>query len=115
MIARMGLPTVPRGGFMSDLGIPSIPSACLQVYSWSAGEQGLILSSFFWGYTVTQVPAGMLAARFGPKWLLFVGVGACSVLSALTPLAAEWGGWQLVVAWRVLQGLVRRVCRLVAG
>jgi ACS family sodium-dependent inorganic phosphate cotransporter len=30
---------------------------------WSATERGLVSSSFFWGYSLTQVPAGWLATK----------------------------------------------------
>src|SRR5699024_5832019 len=29
---------------------------------------GVLLSAFFWGYVVTQVPGGWMAERFGGKW-----------------------------------------------
>ncbi|XP_034255643.1 putative inorganic phosphate cotransporter isoform X2 [Thrips palmi] len=75
------------------------------VYGWDQTQRGLVLSSFFWGYVVTQVPAGMLAQRFGPKQFLMAGVVGCSLLTILTPLAAAWGGWKLMCALRVGEGL----------
>lgn len=82
-------------------------SSGYKTYDWASSEKQLILSSFFWGYICTQIPAGILAVKYGPKWFLFFGIVACSVLSATTSLAAEWGGWKLVVAWRVAQGVVQ--------
>lgn len=63
------------------------------------------MSSFFWGYVVTQVPGGQLAERCGAKILLFGGVLLCSLLNILTPLCAAYGGWQLLCGLRVIQGL----------
>lgn len=34
-------------------------------FDWSSSVQGYVLSSFFYGYLVTQIPGGMLAARLG--------------------------------------------------
>lgn len=36
-----------------------------QYFNWSSQQQGLILSSFFYGYIATQILSGYLAARFG--------------------------------------------------
>lgn len=73
-------------------------------YDWPESTRGLILSSFFWGYVITQVPAGLLAQRFGPKVLLLSTAIICSVLTLLTPLAASID-WKVLCALRVLQGL----------
>ncbi|XP_065369042.1 putative inorganic phosphate cotransporter [Calliphora vicina] len=77
----------------------------LQSFNWSEKNKSLLLSSFFWGYVITQVPAGQLARKFGGKVMLLVGVFVCSLLTVLTPICARLGDWQLVCALRVLQGL----------
>ncbi|XP_069689794.1 putative inorganic phosphate cotransporter isoform X2 [Periplaneta americana] len=74
-------------------------------YHWSQQTKSTILSSFFWGYVITQVPAGQLGQRFGPKILLTGALFMCSLFSILTPLAAEVGDWGLVCGARVIQGL----------
>lgn len=56
----------------------------------------------------TQVPAGQLAERFGPKIVIFVAMLISSLLTMLTPLAASMGSWQLC-ALRVLEGLCQGV------
>lgn len=65
-----------------------------------------MLSSFFWGYIVSQVPAGLLAQRYGAKILLSGSLGVCAVLTLLTPVAAGWG-WEWLCATRVIQGLAQ--------
>ena len=37
---------------------------------WSSSEEGLMLSSFYWGYTLGQIPAGRLAHRHGIFYIL---------------------------------------------
>nr|CAD7197358.1 unnamed protein product [Timema douglasi] len=74
-------------------------------YDWNTQTRSTILSSFFWGYVVMQVPAGMLGQRFGPKLFLMGAMAVCSIFNMLTPLAARWGGWGLVCACRIIQGL----------
>ncbi|XP_055921949.1 putative inorganic phosphate cotransporter isoform X1 [Eupeodes corollae] len=74
-------------------------------YDWTESTKSLILSSFFWGYVVTQVPAGQLAQRYGAKLVVFWGVLICSILAILTPICAKIGGSPLVCTLRVIQGL----------
>ncbi|XP_034104465.1 putative inorganic phosphate cotransporter isoform X1 [Drosophila nasuta] len=78
-------------------------------YDWPEKTKSLLLSSFFWGYVITQVPSGQLARKFGGKITLLTGLSICSVLNILTPLFADWGGWQLVCALRVVEGLCQGV------
>ncbi|XP_063242875.1 putative inorganic phosphate cotransporter isoform X2 [Bacillus rossius redtenbacheri] len=76
-------------------------------YDWSPETQSTILSSFFWGYVVTQIPGGQLAQRYGPKMFLLGAIGVCGLFNIFTPLAASCGGWGLVCACRVVQGLAQ--------
>ncbi|KDR11545.1 Putative inorganic phosphate cotransporter [Zootermopsis nevadensis] len=76
-------------------------------YNWDPTVKANILTSFFWGYVITQIPAGQLAQRFGPKILLTGSLFTCSVFTVLTPLAAEIGDWGLVCGARVIQGLAQ--------
>ena len=82
-----------------------------QEYQWSTGTQSQILSSFFWGYVITQIPAGQLAQRFGAKILLTGSLFVASLFTILTPPAAELGDWGLTCATRVVQGLAQ-VCTI---
>lgn len=66
-----------------------------------------MLSSFFWGYITTQIPGGQIAQKYGAKTILLVGVTLCSLLSLLTPVAAHLGGWKLLFALRVIQGMLQ--------
>ncbi|XP_067632691.1 putative inorganic phosphate cotransporter [Eurosta solidaginis] len=74
-------------------------------YDWDESIKSYLLSSFFWGYVVTQVPGGYLAHHYGAKYTFFFGVLVCSCLAILTPFCAEIGDWPLVLALRASQGL----------
>ncbi|XP_049873027.1 putative inorganic phosphate cotransporter [Pectinophora gossypiella] len=76
-------------------------------FTWSHTVQSVILSSFFWGYVVLQIPAGELASRFGGKFLITTAIAVNSVLSLFIPIGASLGGWKLVCCCRVLQGLTQ--------
>lgn len=57
-----------------------------QQFGWSASVAGLVQSSFFWGYMLSQVPAGYLANKYSGRWLLPGGVGIWSGFTAAVPL-----------------------------
>ncbi|XP_054290224.1 putative inorganic phosphate cotransporter isoform X2 [Macrosteles quadrilineatus] len=81
----------------SNTGFPILP--------WDNALQGIILGSFFWGYMMTQIPAGQLARRFGPKYLLAGAMLLCSVSTILSPYIATNYSWVFFCFTRVLQGL----------
>src|SRR5271170_3598559 len=67
----------------------NISIAGLQISSeYGLGNQhlGWIFSAFLIGYAGFQIPAGWLAARFGPRWVLTLGVVWWGVATALTTL-----------------------------
>ncbi len=68
-----------------------------------------MLSSFFYGYIVTQLPGGYLALKFGGKNLFGLGILSTAVFTLLTPVAAR-AGVAVLVALRILIGLCE-VCK----
>ncbi|KAJ3654691.1 hypothetical protein Zmor_013864 [Zophobas morio] len=64
-----------------------------------------ILSSFFWGYIVTQVGAGQLGERFGPKWFLVGTMVLGSIVMCLTTVMAQAWGSAGVITCQIIQGL----------
>ncbi|XP_072948852.1 putative inorganic phosphate cotransporter isoform X2 [Epargyreus clarus] len=81
--------------------------ASVTIYEWDKKTQGLILSSFFWGYMLMQIPAGLLSKRFGGKPVLLVSLLANGLLCGLLPTLAQVGGWQIVCVCRVVMGLTQ--------
>jgi MFS family permease len=53
----------------------------------SPAAMGLLLSAFFWSYSLMQIPAGWLVDRFGVKWSYALGYIFWSLASALTGFA----------------------------
>ncbi|EGD78838.1 hypothetical protein PTSG_01814 [Salpingoeca rosetta] len=72
-------------------------------YNWGNWQSSIVLSSFFYGYIVTQLPGGWLATRFGGKLVFAYGVLCTTVLTLLTPLASE--RLPVLVALRIVEGL----------
>ncbi|KAL5201545.1 hypothetical protein ABZP36_035899 [Zizania latifolia] len=60
-------------------------------FGWNPATVGLIQSSFFWGYLLTQILGGIWADRFGGKTVLGFGVVWWSIATILTPIAAKIG------------------------
>ncbi len=75
-----------------------------QDFPWSSKEQGLLLSSFFYGYITTQLLGGWLAPKMGAGKLYGLGILTTAVLTLLTPLIADFGLVPLV-AVRILEGI----------
>lgn len=73
-------------------------------FDWDSKQQGLILSSFFYGYMITQLPGGLLAKRFPAHHMYGAAIGIASILTLLTPLATF--NFYAIFAVRVLEGLV---------
>ena len=65
---------------------------------------GTILGAFFYGYLITQFPGGILATRYGAKWVFGIGILITSVLTVITPFAARVSV-NLLIAVRVVEGL----------
>ena len=76
----------------------------VETYGWDLSTQGLVLSSFFIGYLLTQVVGGKLADRYGGKVVLGFGVLIWSLFTLVAPPAAALGITVLIVA-RILMGM----------
>ncbi|XP_047991088.1 putative inorganic phosphate cotransporter isoform X2 [Leguminivora glycinivorella] len=92
---------------MSMAIVAMTDSTMENTFDWSMQIQSVILSSFFWGYVVLQVPGGLLADKVGGSLLISISIGANSIISLILPTAAVYGGWYAVCACRVLQGLAQ--------
>ncbi|XP_076244130.1 putative inorganic phosphate cotransporter protein picot isoform X2 [Calliopsis andreniformis] len=73
-------------------------------FVWDSTMQGYLLSSFFYGYVITQIPFGILAKRYGSKYFLGVGMLINSMFGLLVPISAR-GGYYWLMAVRFIQGL----------
>ncbi|CAF2144537.1 unnamed protein product [Rotaria magnacalcarata] len=83
-IVAMTTPTLEKSSINTTTILPA-------AYNWSTIAQGHILSSFYYGYVVAQIPAGFLATRFGGRILFGGSIGLLAFLSLFTPLCAQSG------------------------
>ena len=73
-------------------------------FEWSSGQQANVLGAFYYGYMVTQLPAGYVASKYGGKHLYGLGVLLTGVFTLLTPPASYLGVEWLIIL-RVLEGV----------
>ncbi|XVF88278.1 hypothetical protein PTKIN_Ptkin19aG0037200 [Pterospermum kingtungense] len=84
-----------------NLSIAIIPMS--HQFGWNPSVAGLVQSSFFWGYALSQLPGGWLAKIFGGRKVLEIGVLAWSLATALVPVLA--GFMPGLLLSRVLVGI----------
>ncbi|XP_022672843.1 vesicular glutamate transporter 1-like [Varroa destructor] len=77
-------------------------------FDWKESTIGLIDSSFFWGYLVTQVPGGFLAAKYPANRVFGTAIACSAALNILIP-AATGVGVGAIIFVRVMQGLIEGV------
>ena len=85
-----------------NISVAIIPMA--EQFGWSDTERGVVLSSFFIGYLVTQVLGGWMAGKLGGKAVLGFGVLWWSLFTLLTPLSA-FASFPALIAARILMGV----------
>src|ERR1700744_4171262 len=68
----------------------------------TAAASGILLSAFFWAYTLLQTPAGWVVDRFGLKWPYAAGLFVWSLMSAATALVGSLHG---LIAARIVVGI----------
>lgn len=73
--------------YMDRVNISVVAPVLMQELGWDPAMMGTVLSAFFVGYFLTQIPGGWLSDRWGSKGLLGGAVAWWSLVTMLTPLA----------------------------
>jgi len=89
----------------SLLSSPFRSSLFISISSYLFSFQGLILSSFYWGYVITHLPGGILAEKFGGKYTLGLGILSTAIFTLVTPIVVNWGEATGLIVLRILMGL----------
>ena len=69
-----------------NISVAIIPMA--EDFGWSSTVSGLVQSSFFFGYMLSQIPGGYIIAKKGGRKVLPIGVGLWSLATAAVPVMA---------------------------
>ncbi|GAM29198.1 hypothetical protein SAMD00019534_123740 [Acytostelium subglobosum LB1] len=76
-------------------------------YHWGDTYKGFVLSGFFMGYLVLQMPATYFCNRFGGKRVMFTGITFSLAMTALAPLAAQ--NKVAIMICRVMTGISQSI------
>jgi MFS family permease len=76
---------------------------------WTENQKGKVLSSFFWGYTVGQLPASRITQIYGAKLTFGLAIFIPSLLTLFVPWACEYS-YMAALAMRVVIGLFQSSC-----
>jgi ACS family glucarate transporter-like MFS transporter len=74
----------------------------MQEFGWDPAVMGTVLSAFFLGYFLTQIPGGWFSDRWGAKGILGGAVTWWSLVTMFTPFAQTTSS---MMAIRVALGL----------
>lgn len=84
-----------------DRGNLSIAApALMREFGFAPVRMGVLLSAFFWTYSLFQIPAGYIVDRYGIKLSYFLGLLVWSIASVAMGLVT--GFWQMVALRMVL-------------
>jgi len=73
--------------FLQRVSPQSVSLSFMADFRTDAAGVALLASSYFWGYTLMQIPAGLLVDRYGVKRVVLVSMAASSFGSAAFALA----------------------------
>ncbi len=73
-------------------------------FAWDSSLQGVLLSSFAYGYTGFMLFGGFVVTRFGARRIIFIFMSVASMLTLLSPLAASTDPY-LLVAVEAVKGI----------
>lgn len=82
-------------------------AADLQQLDWDQEKQGLIFSSFYMGYTIMQLPIGLIVERVGGKPIILISLYVSAFLSIITPFAIALGDAPALFVVRFLLGCLQ--------
>ncbi|CAG2206036.1 SLC17A5 [Mytilus edulis] len=78
-------------------------------FDWDKDTRANILSAFFYGYIITQIPGGWIADRFGGRRIIGAALLIGGICTILTPICARTSVI-LVYVVRAINGLASGVC-----
>jgi predicted MFS family arabinose efflux permease len=73
--------------FLQRVSPQSVSFSFMHDFGTDAAGVAMLASSYFWGYTLMQIPAGLLVDRYGVKRVVLLSMAASSLGSAAFALA----------------------------
>nr|XP_024218352.1 putative inorganic phosphate cotransporter isoform X2 [Halyomorpha halys] len=75
------------------------------IFEWDEGIQGQLLGGFFYGYVLTQLPAGVISDLFGPRRVVFWSGFLTSIATIIVGPVTNTLDWFGLFILRILTGL----------
>lgn len=88
--------------------IKPIKSNNAPTFNWNQDQQGIIIGSYFYSYTLMQISTGFLADKFDVANLTSISHLAVTLLTLLIPIATQTSYYLLIVI-RILLGFFHAV------
>ncbi|KAL1498171.1 hypothetical protein ABEB36_009013 [Hypothenemus hampei] len=79
-------------------------------FPWSRNILSLVLYSFFIGYTLSQIPGGWFADKFGARPVILFSVFCTTLCTVAFPICTEKWGYVAAVILRFLIGMSHGFC-----
>ncbi|RMB95811.1 hypothetical protein DUI87_27925 [Hirundo rustica rustica] len=97
--------------YCARVTVPICAVALSSYFDWDKKQFGVVLSSFFWGYCLTQIVGGHVSDQIGGEKVLLLSASAWGFLTVLTPLLTHITSAHLVfmTSSRFLMGLLQGV------
>lgn len=76
-------------GFYQRVAPAVITSELTEAFGLTAATLGNLSAFYFYSYVAMQIPTGVLADRFGPRWLLSVGAVVAALGTAVFAMATS--------------------------
>lgn len=93
---RFALMVAVCTGITAQTALRSVPNLVMngehgmaKEFGWGNAERGMILSSFGWGYTIMQLPGGIISQLLGPRRTMFCFALTGSVAGLAMPYGAR--------------------------
>ncbi|XP_015121653.1 solute carrier family 17 member 9 [Diachasma alloeum] len=75
--------------YATRTSVPLLVPVISKEKQWSKADSGMILSSFFWGYTLTQVASGYMSDRIGGHKIMWIAALGWSFTTFTLPNVIE--------------------------
>ena len=82
--------------YIDRVNIAVATPTLMTVLGLSASQMGVLMSAFFWSYTLMMIPVGALLNKFGPKMLMFYSCLGWGLVTVLTSLVNSFGSFLAV-------------------
>ncbi|PBC27683.1 voltage-gated purine nucleotide uniporter SLC17A9 isoform X2 [Apis cerana] len=76
--------------YATRTSVPLLMPIISREKQWSKPDSGIILSSFFWGYTLTQVASGYISDKIGGQKVLLISALGWSMTTFFMPEVIEF-------------------------